>query len=84
MVILGNSENSVKQSLVLGPKVNLTGRNEIRLAPHANLTVDNGTVSSVRRLEIYPDATLGGTGTIDATVYNHGSVAVDGAMKTWT
>ncbi len=67
------------QSLVLGPNVNLTGRNEIRLAENSTLTVDQGTVSSLRWIDIHPRATLTGSGSIDAIVYNRGTVAVAGA-----
>jgi arylsulfatase A-like enzyme len=66
------------QSLVLGPKINLTGRNEIRLANHATLTVDNGTVASLRWIDILAGGNLNGTGSIDATIYNRGSVSVIG------
>ena len=77
--IRGNAAENATQSLILSPKINLTGRNEIRLASHAILTVDNGTVSSLRWIDIYPYATLNGTGSIDTTIYNNGTVAVTGA-----
>ncbi|MDA0840061.1 MAG: hypothetical protein O2857_20010 [Planctomycetota bacterium] len=66
---------------MLGPKVNLTGRNEIRLSTHAILSVDHGTVSSLRWIDIHPGATLTGSGTIAATTYNNGLIAVTGAKN---
>ncbi len=65
--VRGNQENKASQSLVLGPGVNLTGRNEIRLARHATLTVDDGIVSSLRWIDIQPGAVLNGSGSIDST-----------------
>lgn len=79
--IRGNDSKKVMQSLVLGPKVNLTGRNEIRVGPHATLTVDKGTVSSLRWIDILKGGVLTGTGKIDTTIYNAGSVAVTGGNK---
>lgn len=79
--IRGNTAKKAHQSLVLDPKINLTGRNEIRLAAHATLTVNQGTVGSLRWLEILPNATLNGTGTIDTTLYNSGRVAVTGTNQ---
>lgn len=72
--IRGNAKTKASQSLVLGKGINLTGRNEIRLSAHATLTVNGGTVSSLRWLDIHPDATLNGHGTIDATIYNSGTI----------
>jgi len=79
--IRGNASEDASQSLVLGPAINLTGRNEIRLASHAKLTVNNGTVSSLRWIDIQPDAALTGHGSIDAMVYNDGSVAVSSGKE---
>ncbi|MCP4788041.1 MAG: sulfatase-like hydrolase/transferase [Fuerstiella sp.] len=79
--VRGNVSANAGQSLVLGPGINLTGRNEIRLASHATLTINNGTVSSLRWVEIHPDATLNGRGSIDAIVYNKGAVNVTGANQ---
>lgn len=63
------------QSLILDPQVHLTGRNEIRISKHGSLTVNGGTVSSLRWIEIQSGGLLKGTGTIDAVVYNRGVVA---------
>jgi hypothetical protein len=80
--IRGNSSENANQSLVLGPEIDLTGRNEIRLASHATLTVNKGTVSSLRWIDIRPGATLRGQGSINAIVYNNGSVVAAGADPT--
>jgi hypothetical protein len=79
--IKGNAKLNASQSLVLAHKVNLTGRNEIRLSPHSQLTVNDGTVSSLRWLDIRPVAKLSGSGTVDAVVYNSGMVEVSGANQ---
>lgn len=79
--IAGNAAKQVTQSLVLDPQVNLMGRNEIRLASHGILSVNRGTVSSLRWLEIFPDGILNGTGTIDTTLFNSGLVNVAGADR---
>ena len=79
--IRGHAGSKARQSLVLGPAVNLTGRNEIRLASHASLSVDGGTISSLRWIDIHPDAMLSGHGSINGTIYNNGSVAVEGSEK---
>ncbi|TWU28827.1 sulfatase-like hydrolase/transferase [Novipirellula artificiosorum] len=79
--IRGNQGKPTTQSLVLGPSVNLTGRNEIRVASNAMLTVNDGTVSSLRWIDIHAGGTLNGSGTIDATLYNHGTVAPSGTNQ---
>jgi arylsulfatase A-like enzyme len=77
--IRGNESSQASQSLVLGPGVNLTGRNEIRVAPHATLTVDGGVISSLRWIDIATTATLSGTGSIQGTLYNQGTLSVGDA-----
>ena len=74
--IRGNQKTGASQTLALDSNVGLIGRNEIRIGPHGMLTMNHGTVSSLRWVDIQRGGTLNGTGTIDATVYNHGSVAV--------
>ena len=65
-----------KQALRVGPGVNLSGRNEIRLSEKSLLRLDGGTVSSLRWIDIAPGGALKGSGTIKANVYNAGVVAV--------
>ncbi len=74
--IRGNQEKNAEQFLVLGRGTCLTGRNEIRLASKATLTVDGGTVSSLRWIDILAGGTLNGYGSIDSTVYNNGEIVV--------
>jgi arylsulfatase A-like enzyme len=66
-------EISGRQVLELGADVNLTGRNEIRLAAKSTLAVKGGTVFSQRWIDV-KSATLRGHGTIAAEVYNQGMV----------
>jgi hypothetical protein len=77
----GNAASGATQSLVLGPGVNLIGRNEIRLASGGVLAVDGGTVSTLRRVDIQPAASLKGAGSIDGIVYNNGQVVVSGSRQ---
>lgn len=72
----GDASKNATQALVLGPSINLVGRNEIRIASAGKLTIDQGTVSSLRWIDIDQGATLNGSGSIDATVYNKGTVTV--------
>ena len=67
------------QSLVLGKGVNLTGRNEVRIAAKGRLVVDGGQVDSLRWVETYSGGTLSGSGRINSTVYNSGVVDVTNA-----
>lgn len=75
--IRGGSPKSI-QSLTLGPNVNLTGRNEIRLSQHSSLAIDDGTVKSLRWIDIAPSASVTGSGSIEGVVYNCGTVEVCG------
>ncbi|MDP6442899.1 MAG: hypothetical protein QF805_03810, partial [Pirellulaceae bacterium] len=76
--VRGNAAKNVQQSLVLRPRINLVGRNEIRLASHSTLTINGGSVSSLRWVDILAGAALNGNGSITGTVYNNGTVAVTG------
>jgi hypothetical protein len=62
------------QELALAPNVNLTGRNEIRLSKDATLTLDGGTLSSLRWVDVKKGANLGGKGRIDGNLYNQGTI----------
>jgi arylsulfatase A-like enzyme len=79
--VRGSATKAAGQSLVLGSDVNLTGRNEIRLAEHAALIVNGGTVASLRWIDIHPNATLEGNGNVDSIVYNSGSITVTGCKE---
>jgi hypothetical protein len=70
----------------LGRGINLTGRNEVRISGGGNLTLQGGTVSSLRWVDVREGGVLSGTGCIDATLYNRGTVVVpsdvgDGRLK---
>ncbi len=80
--IAGNVTGKAEQALILGPKVSLLARNEIRLAPYSKLTLDGGSISSLRWLDIHPNSTLNGQGTIQAVLYNQGSVILTGREQT--
>ncbi len=67
---------SATQALVLGPGVNLTGRNEVRISAQGLLTLDGGAVSSLRWVDIKPGGTLQGSGAVNAVLYNQGTVSV--------
>jgi arylsulfatase A-like enzyme len=75
--IKGNLEENVSQSLLLGPNVNLTGRNEIRISARGNLVVMGGTISSLRWIDIRAGGKFTGGGTIAASIYNDGSVVIN-------
>jgi len=79
--IEGNVENNSRQTLALDQGVNLIGVNEIRLGPQSALTIDGGTVSSRRWLDISPEASLRGNGTIAGTIYNSGSLILGGQQQ---
>ena len=73
--IRGAGAHAVQQ-LVLDPDVKLTGRNEVRIAAHGTLVLQNSTVNSLRWVDVLAQGRLRGSGTIDATVYNQGMIAV--------
>ena len=75
--IRGGAVDHHTQTLVLGPDINLTGRNEIRLSSGSRLTVNNGTVASLRWIDVMPAANLNGGGSVNASIYNNGSVVSD-------
>ncbi|QDV45486.1 Arylsulfatase [Stieleria neptunia] len=79
--IRGGDSKNAAQSLELGRDVNLTGRNEIRIAAGGSLTLNQGTLSTLRWIEVLPDGTLTGAGTIDGTLYNDGLVNLVGTER---
>jgi arylsulfatase A-like enzyme len=84
--IRGHAASSATQTLILDAGVNLTGRNEVRISSHGSLALDGGAVSSLRWVEVKPGGTLQGSGNVNATLYNQGSVSVqadsgDAALK---
>lgn len=67
---------SAPQLLELSSGINLTGRNEIRIADHGHLRLNGGTVSSLRWIDVWPGGTLSGTGTIEASLHMRGTLLV--------
>jgi arylsulfatase A-like enzyme len=49
---------AARQTLVLGPGVNLNGRNEVRISNNGCVSLDGGTISSLRWVETRPGGTL--------------------------
>ena len=76
--VRGNAKKHVGQVLRLGPGVNLTGRNEIRLGSHSTLAIDRGQINTLRWIDILPNAKLSGRGDIRGDVYNQGEVSIQG------
>ncbi len=70
------SENGANQELRLESGIALTGRNEVRLAKGGILTVNGGRVSSQRWVDVKAGAELRGSGKIDSTLYNAGTVSL--------
>lgn len=66
---------AAEQQLILAPDITLTGRNEIRLAPQARLTLQGGKLSSLRWVEVNQGATLTGPGIIDTDLYTTGTLS---------
>jgi hypothetical protein len=74
--ISGNVASDAKQTISFEPGKKLTGRNEIRLSPLSKVTLNGGTLASIRWVDLCENATLTGFGTVDASLYNHGTLAV--------
>lgn len=75
---ISGSSTGAEQVLNLGSRVNLTGRNEIRLSKGGHLKVDGGTVSTLRSLDLAAGATLSGYGKVVGDVDNKGTIVFDG------
>ena len=65
------------QSLVLSNDVQIVGRNEIRLSPNSTLSLNGGTLSTLRWIDVHQGAMLRGPGTINGNVCNDGTIKVD-------
>ena len=71
----GNTVSENTQTLELGPHT-LTGRNEIRISELGKITLNHGTLDSLRWVDIQHNATLAGGGNIDATLYHAGHLSI--------
>lgn len=74
--VAGNAATGAKQTLSLVPGNRLDGRNEIRLSPLANVELNGGILASTRWVDLLEGATITGPGTIDAILYNAGTLDV--------
>ena len=73
---ISGTSSSASQALALGADVNLTGRNEIRVSNNGKVSVNGGTVSSLRWITVAAGARFGGYGKVDGNLQNSGVVAV--------
>ena len=62
------------QTLRITQGAQLTGRNEIRIAAGGVIDIDNGSIDTVRWVDVLPGGKLSGTGQINGQVYNAGEV----------
>lgn len=60
----------------------LTGRNGIRIGANGAVTFDNGTLSTLRRIELSGNGSLTGAGTVEGTLVSAGRVEVTEASAT--
>jgi hypothetical protein len=74
--ISGNIASGAKQTISIKPGRRLTGRNEIRLSPLSKVELNGGTLASTRWVDLFQGAALNGSGTIDATLYNEGTLSI--------
>ena len=75
--VAGNEDKGATQSLIVGNGIRVHGRNEIRVAAGGAIRLNEGKLSSMRGIDVR-QGTLRGSGTVDGTVYNRGTVAVTG------
>lgn len=74
--VAGDPQGGAGMSLSISEGVCLEGRNEIQLAPYGSIELVGGSLKSVRWVDILENATLQGSGLVDATVYNQGNLAI--------
>lgn len=79
--VRGSTKNDFRQTFRLDSGVNLIGRNEIRIGKGGELSVDGGTISSLRWIEVAEGGTLSGDGKIKGDVLSQGKVAVAEASQ---
>lgn len=65
--------------MIIGAGSKLTGRNEIRLANNARVTLQGGQLSSLRWVDVMPGAVIAGHGAIDADLFTAGTVSTSSA-----
>ena len=74
--ISGNVASGARQTLSLESGTKLTGRNEIRLSPLSHVALNGGTLASIRWVDLCENAMLTGPGTVEASLYNEGALAI--------
>ena len=74
--IAGNPATDAEQILSIVPGITLTGRNEIRLSPLSTVKLNGGALASTRWVDLFAGATIQGPGTIDAILYNAGTLDI--------
>ncbi len=79
--IRGNIESDAAQELVVAAGARLTCRNELRVAGQGILTLEDGTFSSLRWVDVVKGGTVRGQGSVEASFYNAGSTEVTGAFN---
>jgi len=74
--IAGNPATESRQTLAVDFGRTLSGRNEIRLSPWSDVQLNGGVLASVRWVDLFANATIQGPGTIDAILYNAGTLDI--------
>lgn len=62
----------------------LTARNELRLSEHSAVLLDNGTIDTLRWIDLRPNASLTGAGIINGNLENSGHLDITQASDTTT
>ena len=78
--ISGNVASGAIQTISFKPGRKLTGHNEIRLSPLAKVELNGGALASNRWVDLFQGASLNGFGTVDATLYNQGTLSITSGM----
>lgn len=76
-----NPHDKASQSLVVGKGVTVQGRNEVRVSRGGRIKLNGGALQSLRWVDVQRGGVLEGAGTIEATVYNAGVVAMGEGLK---
>jgi arylsulfatase A-like enzyme len=76
----GPAAPGLEQTLVVPEGARVTGRNEIRLAGHGVLALEGGSVASLRWVDVLDGGCVRGSGLVDTTLYNAGTVTATGTL----
>lgn len=74
----GSETSEGRQAVLLD--ANLVVRNELRIGAKGLISMNQGTISSLRPIGIFEGGSLGGNGTIDGTVISNGAVGLKGGL----